>query len=897
MSSRSMTLQVVLGLLDKTIAPLKGLAQNSNAVSKELRKNKDALERLEEAGAKLKAFEKLRVNATQSNSAIRENQQRLAAVTREINNSTAPTKALLRERDQLTRQSVTLNTRYQQERSQMMNLTRQLKGVDMGSGSLAQRKQHLKQQIESATKAVVKHEAALERLNKRQESLKQLSLSGTNLKQSGQTVAMHGAGAVALGGSGLRGMYQLADEGMEFDAVMSKVQGMARLDKNSDQMKALRDQAKKLGAETMFSATDAARGQAFLAIAGFTPESIQAAMPGLLDMALAGDVDLGRTADIASNILGGFGIDPSEMGKVADVLTQVFTSSNVSLESLGETMKYVGPVAAAAGMELEEAAAMAGLLGNVGIQGSQAGTTLKAMLLRLSAPASAGRKALEGLGVSALDSQDNLRKVTDIIADVASATKGMGSGQQLEYLKQIFGAEPAAGMAEIIKQSGMGGLEKYIREVYDNEGAARNTAKTMADNLVGDLDQLSSAWSGLKIDLFEEQNSGLRSLVQSLTEVLGKVATWAKENPALIAGVAKWGVIVLGVVTVLGSLALAIGTGMIFVGGLIKVFALAAKSTLFVTQAFSILSKAMLANPIFLAIAALAGAAYLIYRNWDDMVSGFKQMWSDFTEYWADKSALLKQDWEYLTASISGFFSSMASKVASIASKIWSRITEAFSGGIVGVSALLLDWSPLSALYIAFKPLLSWLGLDLPDRFSEAGANLISGFIKSIKDGMGAVKDAVVGFGKHVTGSFKNVLGIRSPSRVFMELGGDTMDGLTLGLQAEQGGPLKQVTSLGKQMAAVGALAFAGSAAAGSLPLPELPALQSARNSPLFDNRPPISSRPAAAAPVAGDTITINVHAAPGMDTAELARLVQQELQKHQQQQQQRRRSTFGDLD
>ena len=155
---------------------------------------------------------------------------------------------------------------------------------------------------------------------------------------------------------------------------MSRVQALTRLDKGSAELAALRAQARKLGADTMFSATEAAEGQAFLGMAGFDAKQIQAAMPGLLDMAKAGDTDLGRTADIGSNILGGFGLAAEEMSRVSDVLTQTMTTSNVTLEMLGETMKYVAPQARAAGASLEEMAAMTGLLGNVGIQSSQAGT-------------------------------------------------------------------------------------------------------------------------------------------------------------------------------------------------------------------------------------------------------------------------------------------------------------------------------------------------------------------------------------------------------------------------------------------------------------------------------------------------------------------------------------------
>lgn len=859
--SSALRMQLVVSLLDKLTAPARAAAQSTDKLSKALGKSQSELKHLQDAQKNLKAFDQLRIQAAQSNSAIRENQQRLAAVTREINNSTAPTKALLSQRDKLTRQAATLNTRYQQERGKMAELTRQLKDAGLGTGSLAERKQRLAGRIDEATQAVDRHKASLEKLNALQQRTRELSEYGGKLKQSGQTVAMHGAGAMAAGGAGLRGLWQLAGEGMEFDATMSRVQGLAGLEKGSEQLKMLRDQAKQLGAETMFSATDAARGQAFLAIAGFTPESIHAAMPGLLDMSLAGDIDLARTADIASNILGGFKLESSEMGRVADVLTKTFITSNTSLESLGETMKYVAPVAKKAGMSMETTAAMAGLLGNVGIQGSQAGTSLKSMILNLSGPASVGQKALKELGVAATDSAGELRKPELILADLAKATEKMGSAKQIEYLKRIFGKEPAAAMAELMGEAGIGGLNEYIKKVEDNNAAAKKTAETFADNLVGDLDQLSSAWSGLKIDLFEEQNSGLRSLVQSLNEVLGKVAAWAKENPELVASIVKWGAIILGVVAALGALAMTIGSGMILIGGMIKMYAMVAGSigkTIkligLLSKAFMLLGKFMLANPIFFAIAMLAGAAYLIYRNWD-----------------------------YLTGLISAGWDSLWGGITGMLDGIWSTITEAFNGGIGGITALLLDWSPLGIFYRILRPVLDWFGIELPGKFSEFGANIISGLVDGIKGMASKAKEAITGVGSNVTGWFKDKLGIHSPSRVFAELGGHTIDGLAVGMQAQEDGPLKRIGELGKKLTAAAGLS--------------IPLLAGAVEPITFDSRPPLSAAATAGTPRAGDTIIINVHAAPGMDTAELARLVQQELQKAQLQKQMHNRSRLGDLD
>ncbi|GHU38883.1 hypothetical protein AGMMS50256_38480 [Betaproteobacteria bacterium] len=185
--------------------------------------------------------------------------------------------------------------------------------------------------------------------------------------------------------------------GVEFEATMSKVQALTRLDRDSPEMAALNTQARELGAKTMFSATEAAQGQAFLAMAGFSPEHVLQSMPAMLDMAKAGDMDLARTADIASNVQTAMGLDASQMPRIADTLTMAFTSSNVSLEMLGETMKYMAPAARAAGMSLEEASAMAGLLGNAGIQASMAGTSLRNVITRLAAPPKAAGEALSEL--------------------------------------------------------------------------------------------------------------------------------------------------------------------------------------------------------------------------------------------------------------------------------------------------------------------------------------------------------------------------------------------------------------------------------------------------------------------------------------------------------------------
>ena len=156
--------------------------------------------------------------------------------------------------------------------------------------------------------------------------------------------------------------------GMEFDASMSKVAAISGA--TGAAFDALRDQARELGASTVWSAKEAAEGMSFLAMAGFKTSEVMAAMPGMLSLASAGGMDLASTADIGSNILSGFGMSADQMNHVGDVLAKTFTSSNTSIASLGESFKYCAPVAAAAGQKFEAVAAMIGKLGDAGIKGS-----------------------------------------------------------------------------------------------------------------------------------------------------------------------------------------------------------------------------------------------------------------------------------------------------------------------------------------------------------------------------------------------------------------------------------------------------------------------------------------------------------------------------------------------
>ncbi|WP_195848985.1 phage tail tape measure protein, partial [Providencia sp. wls1922] len=375
-------------------------------------------------------------------------------------------------------------------------------------------------------------------------------------KELRNKLATGGAIATASGAGALYAGARITAPGRDFDEGMSTVQALTRLDKNSPQLAMLRQQARELGSSTAYTSTDVAAGQKFLAMAGFTPDAIKAALGGVLNMGLAGDMDLGEASDIGSNVLTQFQLKAGEMNRVSDVLTATFTRSNTDLRQLGETMTYAGPIAAQLGVSLESMAAMAGTMADNGIRGSMAGTSLRAGLSRMVAPVGKGQAALDKLGVSVKDASGKLRDADDILKDVGKSMRKFDQASQIRMKKDIFGEEAMVGMGAVIDAVMNGRYDALKTANMGAEGEADKNAKVKIDNLKGDLKQLQSAWEDLGIEIQENIDSPLRRVTQSLTGFIGQVGQWMKAHPKMTQALAVGGIAIATLVTALGALAL-----------------------------------------------------------------------------------------------------------------------------------------------------------------------------------------------------------------------------------------------------------------------------------------------------------------------------------------------------
>ncbi|SUC33542.1 chromosome segregation protein [Providencia rettgeri] len=650
--SKDLRLQVILSAVDKFTKPFKSAQASNKKLAETLRQSKQQLKELNNQAKQIDGFKKTKQSLDSASQAYQQATAKVSRLARELSTVQNPTRAQSRELDRAKAAAAKLKAETGTLSASLQRQREALKGSGISTRQLSQAQIKLNSDIASTSRRLQQQEQQLKRVANQEKRMSAAKNSYQNAMGVRNKMAGSGAGMLASGvGLGYAAKKVLVP-GYDFEIGMSKVQALTRLDKNSDDYKMLREQARDLGATTAFTANEVAQGQAFYAMAGFKPKQIKNAMSGTLSMSLAGDIDLATTADIGSNILTGFKLNSNEMNRVSDALVATFTRSNVNLTMLGDTMKYVAPVASGLGVDLETAAVAAGKLGDAGIQGSMAGTGLRSILGRLAEPPKMAGEALDKLKIKTRDAKGNLRQFTDILAELDKKTKKMGTAERAGLFKHIAGEEAFSALSVLVDQAGSGQLQAMIAEIKAAKGEAEKVAKTMTDNLDGDLKNLTSAYEDVGIQIFGGADSPLRDITKRVTDLISKFGQWAKKNPELVkqitmitlglgAVLAVGGGITLMIAALIGPLAMAkLSLSVLGIKGS-GFLSLLIKPIKLIGAAFMMLGRALLANPIILIITAIAGAAYLIYKYWDDIVPYAKKLWNRVTE-------IFSQFWEGL---------------------------------------------------------------------------------------------------------------------------------------------------------------------------------------------------------------------------------------------------------
>lgn len=357
---------------------------------------------------------------------------------------------------------------------------------------------------------------------------------GSTLEGFEGQVAAVGA---ALAGLSAGGLAQSISAAGDFEQSMSESMAVVG-DVSTDLEDDMGDLARTLASETPYSAEEAASGYYYLASAGMEAEEQIEALPDVMNFAAAGQMEVAQASDYATDIMSAFGYEAEDLDKVMDVLSATFSNHNQTAEGMGEAMSYVAPVASEMGVEIEEASAAVGMLGDVGIKGSKAGTTLRQSLSNLASPTAQQAELLEDLGVQVEDSEGNMLGFTEIIGQLEEA--GVSSGEVME----LFGTQAGPGMQALISE-GSEALDENTQRIEESGGITEEVAENQLDNF-------NSQWGILKSNIqevFIAIGSALLPTLTELVEWLSDAVLWVQDINEATDGWAGVITLVTGLIT------------------------------------------------------------------------------------------------------------------------------------------------------------------------------------------------------------------------------------------------------------------------------------------------------------------------------------------------------------
>ncbi len=667
--NKDLKLHIMLKAVDKVTRPFRGMIQSAEKMRGQMAHTGSELKSLQKTQATISSFKSLQTALKLSAQSLTEKREAARRLHQQLTSTKNPTQklrnAFLRAKEAANKAEQAHNNK----RQSLVRLKATLKQTGIDTRNLSTEEQKLANNVHKVNERLKTQASRLDAIRKKTNAVSKAREQYDKTLQRSSNLGVTGAAGVATGTQVLRGLSEFIQPGIAFEKQMSKVAALARVKINSSPFTQLQQQAEKLGSSTEFSASQAAQGMQFLAMAGFNAREIMASMPSMLDLNYAdGNTELKETADISSNILSGFKLEAKQMPRVADVLAATLTRSNVDLRMLGETMVYAAPIARKFGANLEEVSALSGMLGDIGIQGSMAGTAMRTMYNNIASHKPA-IQALEELGIKSRLENGNMRALPKILSEIAKKTESMGSGQQLEIFKLIAGKEAGAAFAELVSQSGSKAITQFMGVLNGAAGEASRIASQMADNTAGDIKAMQSAWEGLNITVASTNASPMREMIQNITSIIGRVNVWVQQNPELAGQLIRIVAIIAAAVTVGGALALAIAgtlgpiammiysmrlmwiqtiatsaamkSFILFLGGgVLKAVANIAK----ITKATWLMNIALNANPVGLivtGIAALIGIGWLLYNNWGKVTVGLGKAFDWLREKfsWIDKTA------------------------------------------------------------------------------------------------------------------------------------------------------------------------------------------------------------------------------------------------------------------
>ncbi|AIY43001.1 Phage tail length tape-measure protein [Collimonas arenae] len=872
---------MVFAALDKLTAPLKKISSESTALGKAMKATNDRLKELNTQQRDLGRFRELHSGLGTTTAKLRDAQQHVNALARQMQQTAQPTRAMTREFNAAVKSAGNLKRAGQQQSEQLQVLRDRLSGAGIGAGNLGTHERRLRTDIAATNLQLAEQQKRLSSIASHQQRVAGARQHADKARAVAGHVATAGIGATVAGG--VMGVPIVAGvkEAKHYQTEQARITGLGLGPKVSADAEKYARNLQTYGTshnENLELVRDA------MSVFGDLPHA-QMVAPLLAKMKFGNKAMYGEESGAENDRKFMDMLKVIETRGGASSYDKFHEQANMVQKVISATGGRVGPTEwlnliktggiAAKGLDQKafyfELEPLVQELGGFGV-----GNGLMSSYNNLYQGRTSKRAAmnLDRLGLIG----DHTKVKHDKVGQTSQLNPGALLGADLFKKSQFQWMEQV-----LLPQLAKHGIteEKQILDTIGSLYTNRKAADLMANMVLQrgmihknmklnagayDIDQIdalgqqqasgkelnaAAKLANLKLTMGEKILPLYIQGIELATGALTRLTSFMERNPtiakAMIVGLGAvaailvvLGPLMLGLAALIGPYAIltVLFAKMGLSGGVLTPILRGIGSAfLWLGRVLLFVGRAFLFNPIGLAITAIAVAAYLIYRYWEP---------------------------------IKGFFAGL-----------WSEVKAAFDGGILGVSALLLNWSPLGLFYQAFAGVMSWFGIDMPAKFTDFGTNIMQGLVNGITGAMGAVKTTMSNVSDSVVGWFKEKLRIHSPSRVFAELGDFTMQGLTVGLQRSEGEPLGQVGGLAKRLTQLGAGMAIGAAT--------MPALA-------FDTRPPMAPRAAGAGMVIqGDTIQITIQTTPSMDERAIGRAVAQAMEQRDRQKAARLRSSLSD--
>ncbi|EJN4948066.1 phage tail tape measure protein [Escherichia coli] len=622
--SNNVKLQVLLRAVDQASRPFKSIRTASKSLSGDIRETQKSLRELNGHASRIEGFRKTSAQLAVTGQELKKARQEAAALAVQFKNTERPTNAQAKAMEAARKNASELQVKYNSLRLSVQRQRQELSQAGINPRNLAHDERGLKKRISETTAQLNRQRDALARVSAQQVKLNAVKQRYQAGKELAGNMASVGAASVGIAAAGTMAGVKLLMPGYEFAQKNSELQAVLGVAKDSAEMAALRKQARQLGDNTAASADDAAGAQIIIAKAGGDVDAIQAATPVTLNMALANRRTMEENAALLMGMKSAFQLSNDKVAHIGDVLSMTMNKTAADFDGMSDALTYAAPVAKNAGVSIEETAAMVGALHDAKITGSMAGTGSRAVLSRLQAPTGKAWDALKELGVKTSDSKGNTRPIFTILKEMqASFEKNrLGTAQQAEYMKTIFGEEASSAAAVLMTAASTGKLDKLTAAFKASDGKTAELVNIMQDNLGGDFKEFQSAYEAVGTDLFDQQEGALRKLTQTATKYVLKLDGWIQKNKSLAStiGLIVGGALALtGIIGAIGLVAWPVITGINAI-----IAAAGAMGAIFTTVGSAVMTAiGAISWPVVAVVAAIVAGALLIRKYWEPVSAFF----------------------------------------------------------------------------------------------------------------------------------------------------------------------------------------------------------------------------------------------------------------------------------